>query len=148
MSGRSLSDAAIGAVIMTVLVSGCDDMQSGAGAIVAPEHISADLLASRYTDPDDWHRLALYGNWDGVEASVWRTIVLHPDCDQATALAIFWKATPEYYVGFNDRASVPEVNRSDYDLINLIRERWRSGGYVRSELAFDPDVDALSTLTS
>lgn len=130
-------------VAAVVLVSGCGDAQTKqAGAILAPEHITTELLESRYTEPDDWHRLALYGNWDGVEDDVWRTIVLQPDCDQATALAIFWKASPEYYVEFIDRTSVPAVNRSGYDLINLIRERWQGGAYVRSELAFDPDIDA------
>jgi hypothetical protein len=130
-------------IVASLLVSGCGDAQTErASAILAPEHIDAEHLASRYAGPDDWHRLALYGNWDGVEDNVWRTIVLHPDCDRATALAIFWKATPEYYLEFSDRMSVPAVNRSAYDLINLIRERWQSGAYVRSELAFDPDTDA------
>jgi hypothetical protein len=127
----------------TMLVSGCDGRQTEkAGAILAPEHITTESLASRYASPDDWHRLALYGNWDGVEEIVWRTIVLHTDCDQATALAIFWKASPEYYVEFKDRSSVPTVNLSGFDLTSLIRERWQSGAYVRSELAFDPDTDA------
>lgn len=92
--------------------------------------------------PDEWHRLALYGNWDFVEADAWRTIVTRPDCDRATALAIFWKLSPEYYLQFADRDAVPAVNRDDYDLVTLIRERWRNGAYRRSELAFDPDSDA------
>lgn len=145
MKGYRSPASAIGPMMVAaaLLVSGCGDSGTEkTGAILAPEHITAELLASRYADPDDWHRLALYGNWDGVEDRVWRTIVLHPDCDQATALAIFWKASPEYYVEFNDRTAVPAVNRSGYDLITLIRERWQSGAYVRSELAFDPDTDA------
>lgn len=130
-------------VAAALLVSSCGGAQTDkAGAILAPEHITTELLASGYASPEDWHRLALYGNWDGVEDNVWRTIVLDPDCDQATALAIFWKASPEYYVAFKDRTSVPAVNLSGYDLINLIRVRWQSGAYVRSELAFDPDTDA------
>ena len=145
MQGYRAPVSAIGPMIVAaaLLFSGCVHAQTEkAGAILARGHFTAEFLASRYANPDDWHRLALYGNWDGVEDGVWRTIVLHPDCDQATALAIFWKASPEYYVEFNDRTSVPAVNRSDYDLINLIRERWQSGAYVRSELAFDPDTDA------
>jgi hypothetical protein len=145
MKGSCSPVSAISPMIVaaTLLVSSCGDAPTeNAGAILAPEHITAEVLASRHASPDDWHRLALYGNWDGVENSVWRTIVLNPDCDQATALAIFWKASPEYYVAFQDRADVPAVNLSGYDLINLIRERWQSGAYVRSELAFDPDTDA------
>lgn len=136
----AIASATIAALLLT---SGCGDTRTeSVGPILAPEHITPELLTSRYSDPDDWHRLALYANWDGVEDGVWRTIALRPDCDQATALAIFWKASPEYYVAFDDPTSVPAVNRSNYELINLIRERWQSGAYVRSELAFDPDIDA------
>lgn len=145
MEGHRSPISAIGPmmVAVTLLASSCGDVRTEKpGAIPAPEHITTELLASRYASPDDWHRLALYGNWDGVEEIVWRTIVQDPDCDQATALVIFWKASPEYYVEFKDRADVPAVNLSGYDLINLIRERWQSGAYVRSDLAFDPDTDA------
>jgi len=124
-------------------VSACGGPHNEEGGVVPfSGYITVDALTRTYTDPDDWHRLALYGNWDVVEDDVWRAIVTHPDCDQATALAIFWKASPEYYLQFDDRARVPAVNRGGYDLTNLIRERWQRGAYVRSELAFDPNTDA------
>lgn len=44
-------------------------------------------------------------------------------------------------MAFADRAAVPATNRSGYDLVTLIRERWQRGAYSRSELAFDPDTD-------
>ncbi len=87
--------------------------------------------------PDGWHRLALYANWDFTDEAVWRWIISQPDCDRATALAIFWKASPEYYLEFRDRAAVPTEDRQGYDLLTSIRDRWVAGGYKRSELAFD-----------
>jgi hypothetical protein len=132
------------AVLLAVLpVSACGiSRDEKASDLPVSEHVTLDTLASKYSDPNDWHRLALYANWDFVDVDVWQAIVVRPECDRATALAIFWKASPEYYLAFNDRSSVPAVNLSDYDLINLIRERWQSGAYVRTELAFDPDTDA------
>ncbi len=113
-------------------------------AVTAPaalSHVTLETLTSTHRNPDDWHRLALAANWDFVDAAVWRAIIEQPNCDRATALAIFWTASPEYYVQFADREDVPTVNRSDYDLITAIRERWLRGDYVRAELAFDPDID-------
>ncbi len=94
-----------------------------------------------YPHPDDWHRLALYGNRDFVDDAVWRDIAMQPDCDRATALAIFWMAQPDYFAEFADRAAVPDVDRASYDLITLIRERWQAGAYRRGELAFAPESD-------
>lgn len=102
--------------------------------------LTADWAASR--DPDDWHRLALFANWDFVELALFRRIAMQPNCDRATALALFWKSQPEYFLEYPDRAAVPEINRELYDLVVLIRERWRAGTYIRAEIAFDRERDA------
>jgi len=130
------------ATAAALLVAGCSAV-TGAGYAASPplERVTADTVRTTYSRPDDWHRLALFGNRDFVDAAAWRTIVTQPDCDQATALAIFWMASPEYYVQFTGRADVPDTNRDGYDLIVLIRDRWRAGAYTRAELAFDPDID-------
>jgi|GEM_PF-3942120 len=126
-------------------LAGCDpggDNRAGSGAVDLPRlRVDSQL---REMGPDGWHRIALYANWDFTEPEVWRWIVSQPDCDRATALAIFWKAAPAYYVQFADRESVPAVNREGFDLISLIRGRWLAGAYTRSELAFDLQNDAGS----
>ena len=101
--------------------------------------VDADLKAM---GPAGWHRIALYGNWDFTEPQVWTWIVSQPDCDKATALAIFWKASPEYYLQYADRSQARPAELDTYDLIALIRERWRAGAYTHAEFAFDPDTDA------
>jgi Domain of unknown function (DUF4274) len=92
--------------------------------------------------PDGWHRIALYGDWDFIEPEVWHWIVTRPECDRATALAIFWKAQPEYYLRYSGEKEVPASERDSYALLALIRDRWAAGRYTRGELAFDPDSDA------
>ena len=116
------------------------DNASAAGGKELPR-LSVDAQLKKM-GPDGWHRIALYGNWDFIEPEVWRWIVTRPDCDRATALAIFWQAQPDYYVAFTDRESVPPVNRDGFDLITLIRHRWLAGAYTRAELAFDRNRDS------
>lgn len=127
---------------LALLVTACQS-KSGADATPSPDpgRITEHSFRTAYPAPDDWHRLALFGNWDFIDAATWRAIVTSPECDRATALAIFWKLQPDYYVEFVDRAAVPEVNREGYDLIALIRERWSKGLYSRAELAFDPAAE-------
>lgn len=130
-------------LITIVLFLGACSVPEDGGHAVQPQidRVTATNLRVVYPGPDDWHRIALFGNWDFIEHSAWREIVTQPDCDRATALAIFWKASPEYYAEFANRAAVPAVNLDDYDLIILIRDRWQAGAYTRAELAFDPDTD-------
>lgn len=120
--------------------AGADNESAAGGAEDLPRlRVDSQL---RKMGPDGWHRIALHGNWDFIEPEVWRWIVTQPDCDRATALAIFWQAQPDYYVAFADRESVPSVNRAGFDLIALIRNRWLAGAYTRAELAFDRDRDS------
>jgi hypothetical protein len=131
----------LGAGLMSVLLAltACSPPEEGNYHV--PARVTAANLQSRYPAPDDWHRLALYGNWDFVDAAVWREIVTRPECDRATALLIFWKAQPDYFVAFPDRMAVPDINRDGYDLVHLIRKRWGEGKYPRANVAFDPEVD-------
>jgi hypothetical protein len=86
--------------------------------------------------PDEWHRFALGANWDMHDPVVYEWVAAQPDCDKATALTLFWLAQPEY------AAEHPDASDEHRALIGQIRDRWLSGGYSRSELAFEPGVDA------
>ena len=86
--------------------------------------------------PDDWHRFALGANWDFHDPELFEWIAAQPDCDKATALTLFWKASPDYAVEF------PDARYEHRRLISAIRDRWLAGGYSRAELAFDPEADA------
>ena len=131
------------ALFAAAALAGCEprsENTSAGGGVELPRlRVDSQL---REMGPDGWHRVALYANPDFTEPQVWRWIVTRPDCDRATALAIFWKARPDYYAEFADRESVPAVNRESFDLITLIRDRWLAGAYTRAELAFDRERDA------
>lgn len=131
---------ASGASLCALLLLGCARRGGEDDALRPQAMLRADWAAGR--DPDDWHRLALFANWDFVEPALFRRIAAQPDCDRATALALFWKSRPDYYLAFADRPAVPAVNRESYDLLVLIRERWQAGGYRRAELGFDREHDA------
>jgi hypothetical protein len=85
--------------------------------------------------PDDWHRVALDYNWDeGVETLYW--IVQQPDCDRATALDIFWKGQPAWYL----HEAVEDGEDADnliWTMLKYIAARINARGYTRSKIAFD-----------
>ncbi|MCW3837067.1 DUF4274 domain-containing protein [Sphingomonas canadensis] len=118
---------------------GADDALPGDGALKLED--SFDEASLRAMGPSGWQRLARYGNWDFVGTETWIWIVSQPDCDRATALEIFWKASPDYYLEFASEARMSSYERADYALVKLIRERWLAGAYTHSEYAFDPDKD-------
>ncbi len=154
LSPARIAPAALGAALaLAGCVAGQGAVGDNASSMSASDEQIANLVLEdgphiavdahlKAMGPDGWHRLALYANWDSTEDDVWQWIVTQPDCDRATALAIFWKAEPEYYLRYLDARSVPAGERAEYGLLTIIRDRWLAGGYTRSELAFDPDVDA------
>jgi hypothetical protein len=94
------------------------------------------LMATR--DPDIWHIAATRWNWDYDHAvPLW--VIRQTDCDIATALEVFFLASPSYYFRWgNDRSSVPDGwEREHYDFLAEIRERLAQGFYTRSQIAFD-----------
>lgn len=84
--------------------------------------------------PEDWHKFAMYANWDSHDPAVFEWIVSQPECDKATALLFFWKSSPEYELECPEASNA--FSRDEYPLINLIRERWIRGDFKQSEFAF------------
>jgi hypothetical protein len=89
--------------------------------------------------PEDWHRFALDCNWGAHDPALYEWIASQPSCDRATALVLFWKASPEYQLenGESDESSQPE----EAELLDLIRKRWLAGAFVKADIAFDHDAD-------
>jgi hypothetical protein len=86
------------------------------------------------------HTFVDYWNWGG-ENEAMRTVAEHPYCDAATALLIFWRADPQYYLQFPSRADVPDYLWDGFDLIQLIEERYLRGAYTSGGISFDPQTD-------
>lgn len=90
----------------------------------------------RAASPDDWHRVALDYNWDeGVETLYW--IVQQPDCDRATALDIFWKGQPAWYLYLALKEGRDEADDPTWTMLKYIAARIHARGYTRSKIAFD-----------
>lgn len=94
------------------------------------------LMATR--DPDIWHIVAKNWNWD-YDRAVPLWIIRQKDCDLATALEVFFLASPSYYFRWgDDRSSVPAGwERENYDFLAELRQRLAQGFYTRSEIAYD-----------
>lgn len=92
-------------------------------------------------DPLDLHRRAQSYNWDSGVAGA-RSIALHPDCDRATALLMYWRLSPHYHRRF---ATVEEAPARVQDAASLLREiekRLVADDFRTKNLSFDPADDA------
>src|SRR5262245_15388817 len=103
-----------------------------------------DWLRSR--GPDDWHFVGSKLNWD-CSMGVIDWILDQRTCDKATAAMMFWGSSPAYYLEFPSREAVAasaSVNLDGFDFAKKLVERWNSGFYTRSSIAFTPEPpDAL-----
>ena len=99
------------------------------------------FLATATTPALELHCFADHWNWGGgIEAMM--AVAKHPNCDAATALLLFWRSDPEYYLEFLSRDEVPEYNRDGFDLTRLIEEQFLLGGYRSGgEIGFNPRED-------
>jgi hypothetical protein len=91
--------------------------------------------------PEDRHIFVLGANWDFTDIKLFEWIASQPDCDKATALVLFWKGQGDYYAKFANESEVPPVNVDGYRLARLIRDRWASGKYIHSNIAFEMEKD-------
>lgn len=92
-------------------------------------------------DPLDLHRRAQSYNWDSGVAGA-RSIALHPDCDRATALLMYWRLSPHYHRRY---ATVEEAPARVQDAASLLREiekRLLADDFRTNTLSFDPADDA------
>ena len=87
--------------------------------------------------PDERHMAACCWNWDyGLAPLIW--IIRQPDCDIATALAVYFGCEPSYYLKFyGDRSQVPSINLEGFDFLTELKDRIETGYYKRSKIAFE-----------
>ncbi|MCI3937114.1 DUF4274 domain-containing protein [Chryseobacterium aahli] len=85
------------------------------------------------------HYLADIYNWDdGVEILFW--IINSDKCDKGTALMIFWRATPDYYLEKNeDELEIYE--KEVHQLLKKIIESFISNKFRKSRLKYNPADD-------
>jgi hypothetical protein len=92
--------------------------------------------------PDDWHFVGSNLNWDtSMEVIQW--ILDQKDCDKATAAMMFWLSSPDYFLAFPNREALAadryaSVNIGNFDFTRKLVDRWNSGFYTRSNIAYAP----------
>lgn len=91
-------------------------------------------------DPEELHVFAALYNWDGGVEDLHR-VVRHPLCDLGTALLVYWRGQPDFYLQYADRAAVPDHAKEDYDLLREIEQRVEAGLYRTASQPFDPADD-------
>jgi hypothetical protein len=89
------------------------------------------------------HLLADRWNWDGGLRGP-QAIIRHPRCDRGTALLVYWRASPEYYLRYASRDEVPVEEREQFDLLAEIEAGVLKGQYQNRRIPFDPHKERSS----
>ncbi len=92
------------------------------------------------TTPECLHRRALTFNWDdGVAAA--RRIALHPDCDRATALLMYWRASPHHHRRYAAASDAPDHVFDEVALSRELETRLLADDFTYHRLFYDPEHD-------
>ncbi len=119
-----------------------DDLPEDEGDELTEDELDAparEFFAS-VTDPEELHVFASAYNWDGGVDDLQR-VVRHPRCDLGTALLVYWRGQPGYYLQYPNRDAVPDHEREVYDLLREIEGRVAAGAYRTAAQPFDPADD-------
>jgi hypothetical protein len=92
------------------------------------------------TSPDELHAFADGFNWD-CGAKELLQVIRHPMCDRGTALLVYWRSQPGYYLQYADRASLRPEQQELFDLQREIENRIRAGDYQTAVCTYDPQND-------
>lgn len=91
-------------------------------------------------DAETLHRRAYHHNWDDGDEEIY-AILDHPNCDRATAVMLFWLASPTYYQRFRTRKEIPSYNQDGWDLVQCILRRFANGRYPTAELYYEGSAE-------
>ncbi len=68
-------------------------------------------------------------------------IVLQPHCDPGTALLAYWIRNPRYYLRFATRDDCEPYERTVWDILRTIEDRFARGDFPAALIWFDPRND-------
>ena len=92
--------------------------------------------------PEDLHQRALAFNFDdGTTAA--RAIALHPDCDRATTLLMYWRNSPHHYRRYAEPGDAPAHARDAVTLSREAEARLLADDFTSRRLFYDPKHDAV-----
>lgn len=104
--------------------------------------LDAEALAfcRETTDPEELHAFAQNWNWDAGHG-VLEEILNNPACEAATALYIYWHASPEYYLQFANAEAMASAGGDPDDILGFLSRleaRYVAGKFTVGSIAFDP----------
>ena len=88
-------------------------------------------------DPEELHAFADTWNWDDGTWAL-EEILGNPACEAATALLIYWRAAPEWYLQYSDRDAAASWEREDFDFLIRLEARYLAAEFRVGSLSFDP----------
>jgi len=101
---------------------------------------------------EELHAFASKMNWDGGGAERLNRVVAHPKCDRGTALMIYWRADPAFYLKYGTREAVktklwPSA-LEEWDMMRHIEERLAdTNSFATARIPYDPQNDHGRDLT-
>ena len=105
-----------------------------------------DQFFASVTDPEELHLFAKEWNWDGGHEEL-RKVVRHPLCDLGTALLVYWRGSPGYYLQYASRQEAEPYERPVYGLVREIERRVKRGAFKTANFRYDPRKDLGSDMT-
>ncbi|MEL6297756.1 MAG: DUF4274 domain-containing protein [Pseudomonadota bacterium] len=91
-------------------------------------------------DPRELHVFVDTFNWDQGTDDL-AAILQNPVCEAATALMIYWRASPEFYLDHPPAADEPIPE--ELALIRSIEHRYANGAFQRGICSYDPVEDRM-----
>lgn len=86
------------------------------------------------------HAAADEHNWDDGTAKL-RKILANPLCDRGTALLIYWRGAPAFYLSFATPEAAPTHARDVARLLFELERRLMNDGFATNAIGFDPKND-------
>jgi hypothetical protein len=98
------------------------------------------------SDPEELHAFADTYNWDKGTWAL-QEILDNPACEAATALLIYWRSGPEFYLQYADRDALladPLASHAlkEFDFLTKLEARYVAGEFPVGSISFDPSGPA------
>lgn len=97
-------------------------------------------FCTQTNNPEELQIFVDHYNWD-IGIHHMRQVIENLYCDAGTALMVYWRAEPEYFLQYADRSEVPTYSHENFDLLCEIERRYLSGEYKTKLCEYDPKSD-------
>jgi hypothetical protein len=121
-----------------------EDEWGGESADEAAQWADFDRVLAQMS-AEELHAFVDEMNWDGGGADRLTRVLAHPLCDRGTALMIYWRAQPRFFIKYVTRERVRDElwpsALEDYDMLRDVERRFESDGFATADIPFNPAND-------